>query len=1013
MRSEKAAYLILVIYFGSGWSPERTEGKQCGNGFYRVPNMTCIDDNECGDTQSISNARCGVYTECHNTFGSFYCTCRKGYITQAGNANFTTMTNCHDDNECGDTQSISNARCGVYTECHNTFGSFYCTCRKGYITQAGNANFTTMTNCHDDNECGDTQSISNARCGVYTECHNTFGSFYCTCRKGYITQAGNVNFTTMTNCHDDNECGDTQSSSNARCGANTECHNTFGSFYCTCRKGYITQAGNANFTTMTNCHDINECETNPCGLNATCTNMFGGFECTCDDGFVSTTGERTFTDKTKTRCRDINECETNPCGLNATCTNMFGGFECTCDDGFVSTTGERTFTDKTKTRCRDINECETNPCGLNATCTNMFGGFECTCDDGFVSTTGERTFTDKTKTRCRDINECETNPCGLNATCTNMFGGFECTCDDGFVSTTGERTFTDKTKTRCRELTRTSMNQCSLNNLTGQTSHSAFQTFCSQMNSIANLINGQWQNQSGTPPLQVIISNASDLLGNDSLWENMEKEQRLLSASILLQSMKDLVIATGLNLPDQGKKNSSSKNIDVEIRTFRGKNNSSLERVTLLARGNMMDIYRQTATGRKTNGTDFAAVALIAFRNMDPILNGSVFNSSSTGGKLETFELISNVVSAVIINGEGRDLSPAVTFTFRHTKKPNKFWPQYCAHWNYAAGKSYWSPNGCHVSSYGERNTQCQCTHLSSLALLISPYKQPMLHPGVIAIIANVVLCVSVVCLGISVMTFALCSSLKSALNATHMHLCLSLFLAELLFLVGIEETRNRVVCGIIAGFLHYFFLAAFFWMFLEAVQLYNMIRNIRNLRVSLSKKIKKFTYPFGYGGPAIIVIISVAVYPDGYGSHTNCWLNVNRGLVWSFLGPVYLIIAVNTVLFFTFLWILKREVAKRDTQVSKLNDTRMMTFKAIAQIFVLGCTWILGIGNVPGGNVVMFSIFTIINSLQGTFIFILLCVLNPKVRAEYRKFFARMCKAKDTRASLTDAGNTMITMSS
>ncbi|GCB79925.1 hypothetical protein scyTo_0016065, partial [Scyliorhinus torazame] len=324
------------------------------------------------------------------------------------------------------------------------------------------------------------------------------------------------------------------------------------------------------------------------------------------------------------------------------------------------------------------------------------------------------------------------------------------------------------------------------------TSHSAFQTFCSQMNSIANLINGQWQNQSGTPPLQVIISNASDLLGNDSLWENMEKEQRLLSASILLQSMKDLVIATGLNLPDQGKKNSSSKNI--------------------------------------------VSIGL--------------------------------VIVAVISNA----CSP---------QKSNKFWKRYCAHWNYAAGKSYWSLNGCHVSSSKNVYSRCQCDHLSGLALLISPDEQDNLHPGVIAIIATVVLCVSVVCLGISVMTFALCSSLKSALYATHMHLC---------------------------------------------------------------------------------------------------WLNVNRGLVWSFLGPVYLIIAVNTVLFFTFLWILKREVAKRDTQVSKLNDTRMMTFKAIAQIFVLGCTWILGIGNVPGGNVVMFSIFTIINSLQGTFIFILLCVLNPKV---------------------------------
>ncbi|XP_038641017.1 adhesion G protein-coupled receptor E2-like [Scyliorhinus canicula] len=560
----------------------------------------------------------------------------------------------------------------------------------------------------------------------------------------------------------------------------------------------------------------------------------------------------------------------------------------------------------------------------------------------------------------------------------------------------------------CIELNRTSINQCSLNNLTGQTSHSAFQTFCSQMNSIAILVNGQWQNQSGTLPLQDIISNTSDLLENDSLWENMDKEQRLLSASILLQSMKNLVIATGLNLPDQGKKKSSSKKIDVQIRTFREKNSSSPEKVTLLTTGAMMQIYRQTAAGTKTNGTDFAAVALIAFRNMGSILSGSIFNSSTTGGELEPFELISDVVSAVITNRESRDLSPAVIFTFRQKKT---FWKSYCAHWNYAAGKSYWSPNGCHMNISKKGFLQCQCNHLSGLALLRSD-EQDDLHPDVVIIISTVVLCVSLVCLGISVVTFALCSSLKSALNATHMHLCLSLFLGSLLFLVGFGETRNRVVCGIIAGFLHFLYLAAFFWMFLEAVHLYHMIRNIINMTVSHLKKINRFTCAFGYGVPAIIVIISAAVHPDGYGSDDHCWLDLVTGLVWSFLGPVYLIIVVNTGLFFTFLWILKREVAKRDSQVSKLNDMRMMTFKAIAQMFVLGCPWILGIVQIPG-DTVMPAITSLVNGLQGTFIFILLCVLNPKVRAEYRKCFARMCKTKDTRASPTDAGETMTTMSS
>ena len=49
-----------------------------------------------------------------------------------------------------------------------------------------------------------------------------------------------------------------------------------------------------------------------------------------------------------------------------------------------------------------------------------------------------------------------------------------------------------------------------------------------------------------------------------------------------------------------------------------------------------------------------------------------------------------------------------------------------------------------------------------------------------------------------------------------HRHLCLCLLLAEVLFLCGVSQTGNPLVCGLIAGALHYLFLAAFAWMFME-----------------------------------------------------------------------------------------------------------------------------------------------------------------------------------------------------
>uniref|UniRef100_UPI00398ED83A adhesion G protein-coupled receptor E3-like n=1 Tax=Pristiophorus japonicus TaxID=55135 RepID=UPI00398ED83A len=339
---------------------------------------------------------------------------------------------------------------------------------------------------------------------------------------------------------------------------------------------------------------------------------------------------------------------------------------------------------------------------------------------------------------------------------------------------------------------------------------------------------------------------------------------------------------------------------------------------------------------------------------MDSILNGSVFNPSTAGGKPKPFRLISNVVSATITNRDKHGLDPTVNFTFKHTVD-------------------------------------------DSLALNV---------------ITFIGIPVSLVCLGITFVTFAFCSNLKSAIHATHTQLCASLFLAELLFIVGINRTENRVVCGIVAGFLHYFFLAAFVWMFLEGVQLFLMVRNIRQLRVPHSEKAGRYMYSCGYGVPAVIVIVSTAVYHDGYVSSRNCWISTDSGLICSFLGPVCLIIAVNTLLFLVILWILKKEVSKRDTQVSKLQDTRMLMFKAIAQVFILGCTWIFGLFQFQDKAGVMAYLFIIVNSFQGTFIFIILCVLNPKVRAEYRKWFATTCRAKGMSASPAKKVTTTTAMS-
>ncbi|MBZ3875769.1 Adhesion G protein-coupled receptor E3 [Sciurus carolinensis] len=77
------------------------------------------------------------------------------------------------------------------------------------------------------------------------------------------------------------------------------------------------------------------------------------------------------------------------------------------------------------------------------------------------------------------------------------------------------------------------------------------------------------------------------------------------------------------------------------------------------------------------------------------------------------------------------------------------------------------------------------------------------------------------------------------------------------------------------------------------------------------------------------------------------------------------------------------------------LTPLRMLTLKATAQLFILGCTWCLGFLQVGPGSRVMAYLFTIVNSLQGFFIFLVYCLLSQQVRNQYRKWFSDVTKSK------------------
>ncbi|ELK06771.1 Zinc finger protein 333 [Pteropus alecto] len=181
-----------------------------------------------------------------------------------------------------------------------------------------------------------------------------------------------------------------------------------------------------------------------------------------------------------------------------------------------------------------------------------------------------------------------------------------------------------------------------------------------------------------------------------------------------------------------------------------------------------------------------------------------------------------------------------------------------------------------------------------------------------------------------------------------------------------------QVLCAIIAGTLHYLYLASFTWMLLEGLNLFLTARNLTVvIYSSVSRFVKKFMFPVG------------------------CWLHTQKGFIWTFLGPACIIFSINLAFFLMTFWILKIKLSSLNSDVSTLQNTRMLTFKVTAQLFILGCTWCLGILQVGPAAHAMAYLFTIINSLQGVFIFLVHCLLSQQVRKQYRKWLKEVKKTK------------------
>ncbi|XP_071119599.1 adhesion G protein-coupled receptor L3-like isoform X3 [Haliotis cracherodii] len=351
----------------------------------------------------------------------------------------------------------------------------------------------------------------------------------------------------------------------------------------------------------------------------------------------------------------------------------------------------------------------------------------------------------------------------------------------------------------------------------------------------------------------------------------------------------------------------------------------------------------------------------------------------------------SNIISASINNREEVKLFEPVEYTMQHLNPEVKSNPL-CSYWKMddSQKRGQWSQDGCSMIQTNNTHTTCKCNHLTNFAVLMD-ITGTKLSPGHILslrIITLVGCIISIICLLLTWITFVAFKNLQCDRTTIHKHLVYSLMLAEIIFVVGIGQTDLKILCSIIAGLLHFLFLVAFAWMCLEGVQLYVMLIEV----FETERSRLKWYYLFGYGVPLMIVAISAAVYHQGYGTETHCWINTKNHFIWSFVGPALFVMTVNVAMLSIAIYMMCKHANTANSlkEKSKLQKLRAWIKGSLVLVVLLGLTWSFGILFLNQESVAMAYIFTILNSLQGAFIFIFHCIMNEKVQKEYRKIARR-----------------------
>uniref|UniRef100_A0A8C9GBS3 Adhesion G-protein coupled receptor G6 n=1 Tax=Pavo cristatus TaxID=9049 RepID=A0A8C9GBS3_PAVCR len=310
-------------------------------------------------------------------------------------------------------------------------------------------------------------------------------------------------------------------------------------------------------------------------------------------------------------------------------------------------------------------------------------------------------------------------------------------------------------------------------------------------------------------------------------------------------------------------------------------------------------------------------------------------------------------------------------------------------------GNGGWNPTGCKVQADSNENeTVCLCNHLTHFGVLMdfqgTTTEIDPQNTKILTFITYIGCGISAIFSAATLLTYIAFEKLRRDYpSKILMNLSTALLFLNLIFLLDgwIASFDIDGLCIAVAALLHYFLLATFTWMGLEAVHMY--IALVKVFNTYIRRYILKFCI-IGWGLPALVIAIVLAstnknasrVYgkelygrdATGQGGDDFCWIKNKIVFYVTCAGYFGIMFLLNVAMFVVVMVQICGRNGKRTNRTLKEEILRNLR-SVVSLTFLLGMTW--GFAFFAWGPLTLpfLYLFSIFNSLQGKwFVFVYFC---------------------------------------